>query len=115
MKFLATFLVLGFGIACARAALPEGTTSGHAKNVTIVNLEDGDGIVILTFSEPLIDGPACAAQHKNVLVIGNGNHSPDAERARRAYSLGQALEVWGGGNCKKVRGYETLAILQLAK
>lgn len=112
MKLLA-LLLTAFGISGAWAAISDGTSSGQAINVTIVNIEDGDGYVILTFSGDLTKGPACAANHKNALVIGNGNNSPDAQRARRAFQLGQALKVSGGGNCKRVGGYETLSAIEL--
>jgi hypothetical protein len=112
MKLLAMFLVLGFGIPCAWAGLSDGTSSGHAEYVTINIIEEGDGYVILIFSGPLSDGPACGAQHKDALVIGNGNNSPDAEKARHAYKLAQVVKVSGGGNCKRVSGYETLASIE---
>jgi hypothetical protein len=115
MRDLVKFLVLSCGLPCAWSAISEGNASGHAENVTIVNLEDGEGIVILTFSDPLVGGPACAAQHKDVLVIANGNHSPDAEHARHAFSLGLALKVRGSGTCKKLDGYETLSMLEVVK
>ena len=113
-KLSATFLVLSFGTPCVWAAIIEGTHTGYAENVTIVNLEDRDEIVILTFSGPIIGGPACAAQHKNALVIGNGK-SLDAEHARRAFALGQAVKVWGGATCNAVSGYETLSSLEVVK
>jgi hypothetical protein len=109
---LGMFLGLGFGIPCAWAAISDGTSSGHAEYVTINSIEDGDGLVILTFSGPLSDGPACAAQHRDALVIGNGIDSPDAEKARHAYKLAQVLKVAGGGNCKRVSGYETLSSIE---
>lgn len=107
MNVFSKLLVLGCGISCAWAAVIEGTTSDHAENVTIVDLEDRDTIVILTFSGPLTGGPARAAQHRNALVIAHANHSLDAEHARRAFALGQAVKVEGGATCTTVGGYET--------
>jgi hypothetical protein len=112
MKLLALFLVLGFGIPCAWAAIMDGTSSGHAEYVTINSIDDEDKFVILTFSGPLSDGPACAAQHRDALVIGNGTKSLDAEKARHAYKTAQVLKVAGGGNCKRVSGYETLSSIE---
>ena len=112
MKLSAIIVVLGFGVSCAWGALSDGTISGHAEYLTINSIEDRDTVVILTFSEPLHDGPACAAQHRDALVIGNGSTSLDAEKARQAYKIGQIVKVWGAGNCKKVSGYETLASIE---
>jgi hypothetical protein len=112
MKLLTIFLVLGFGVTCAWAAISDGNFSGHAEYVTINSIEEGDGFVILTFSGPLSGGPACAAQHKDALVIGNGNKSPDAETARHAYKTAQVLKVSGAANCKRVSGYETLSSIE---
>jgi hypothetical protein len=112
MKFGIPLLALAFFVPCTWAAVIDGTTSGRAENVTIVDLKDADGIVILTFSEPLKGGPACASQHRDALVIVNSS-SLDGDHARRAFQLGQALKVAGGGNCKRVSGYESLSSLEM--
>src|SRR5579862_4530910 len=114
-KLFATLLVLGCYIPCAWAGVTYGVNGGQAENVTIVNLEDRDGMVILTFSGPVLGGPACAAQHRNVLVIAHAKHSLDAVHARRAFALGQAVNVWGGSTCADVSGYETLSVLEVVR
>lgn len=107
-------IVLGLGISCGwTATLGVGTNPGHATNITIVNVEEKDGYVILTFSDDLSQGPPCAAKHRNALVIGNGNDSMDAIHARSEFKLGEAVKVWGAGECKRVSGYETLASIEL--
>jgi len=115
MKILAKFLVLSCGIPWALASVIAGTHSGHAENVTIVQLEDRDGIVMLTFSGALVGGPACADQHKNVLVIAHANHSLAAHHARRAFALGQVVKVGGDSTCRTVSGYETLSSLEVVR
>jgi hypothetical protein len=105
-------LVTACGISLASAAVIEGTgPAGHANNVTIVSLEDRQSIVLLTLSGPLVGGPACAAQHPNVIVISN-SQSADAQKARKALALHKAIEVWGGGICNRAPTYETLSGFQ---
>lgn len=111
-RLLGMFLGLGFVVPCASAAISESNFSGHAEYVTIKSIEEGGGFVILTFSGPLSGGPACAAQHRDALVIGNGNNSPDAEKARHALKTAQVLKVSGAANCKRVSGYETLSSIE---
>ena len=67
--------------------------------------------MILTFSGPLTGAPACAAKHRNVLVMSND--SPDAKFLRNTLKTGQELKVRGSGNCKTHKGYETLEGLEL--
>jgi hypothetical protein len=109
----AAVFILALASARASAAIIYGTTTaGHAKSVTIVRMEDRQRFVILTLSGPLTGSPPCAAKHPNVIVIGNGDHSPDAQKARNAVAMGKALEVWGAGICGSVPYYETLSGFQ---
>jgi hypothetical protein len=110
----AVVFILALASERASAAILYGgtTTAGHAKGVTIVRIEDRQRFVILTLSGPLTGSPPCAAKHPNVIVIGNGNQSPDAQKARNAVAMGKALEVWGGGICRSVPYYETLSGFQ---
>jgi len=114
MKFLGQ-LLMALGASIAFAALIYGTESGKAENVTITDIKDGKGIVFVTLSSPLKGGPSCGAKNRSALVIGNGIDSPDAVTARRAFSLGQALKVAGGGICNAAEGFETLASIEVVK
>jgi hypothetical protein len=112
LKVLGKVLVLSFWLSCGWAAISEGTSSGRAENVTVVNLEEVGGFLIVTFSAPLIGGPECAAQHPDALVIATGRKSHDGAIAEYAFKTGRALKVWGGGTCKRVSGYATLSGLE---
>jgi hypothetical protein len=112
MNLLAKLVVLGLGSSCAWAAIIDGTSSGRAENVTIVNMEVVGGVMTITFSGPLSQGPACAAQHKNALVIGNGDKSAAAQQARHMFQLGQGVKVRGSGSCNQLSGYESLSSIE---
>ncbi|MBS0579095.1 MAG: hypothetical protein JSR36_07510 [Proteobacteria bacterium] len=113
MKMAARGLLMSFSV-CAGAAVVQGLDGATGTNVTITNLEEKDDYIVVTFSAALNKGAACAAQHRNSLLI-NSRRSALADTARHAFSLGQAVDVWGGAVCSRVSDYETMSIMQIAK
>jgi|HubBroStandDraft_5_1064220.scaffolds.fasta_scaffold24741_4 hypothetical protein len=99
--------------SCVSAAVVQGVTSAAVgKGVLVTNIEEGDGYIIVTFSG-LQSGAVCAPQHKNALLFVGKNTLP-IQTARSAFSLGQAVDVWGSGMCTKRNNFETLSGIQLA-
>ena len=112
MKLFAKLLIVGFA-TCAGAAVVGVGVAAEGKTVVITNIEERDGYIIVTFSGLQKVAP-CAAQHRNTLLFVGKNSLP-IQTARQAFSLGQAVDVWGSGVCTKLNSYETLSGIQLAK
>jgi hypothetical protein len=112
-KFLATLLLVVFA-ADAAANVSRGLNGAEGKNMTITNLEEHDEFIVVTFSAPLESGAACAATHRNVLVL-DGTRNVLAQTARKAFSLGQAVNVWGGAACTRMKEFETMSIMEITK
>ena len=111
MKLVATLFMLSFSVS-AGAALVHAGHAAEGKVVTIANLEERDGYIVVTFSGPLKQGAACGGQHRDELLI-EWPHTALGETAKHAFALGQA--VWGAGLCSKIKDIETMSIMQVTK